>query len=716
MSEAFLSTIWYRVANLQPRLRSHVKVHRHRYRGQAWYVLHDHASGRVHRFTPAAYRFIGQLDGGRTVDEVWQSLAESHDTHAPGQDDVIQLLSRLHQNDLIQYRGSPDVADLLERHGRQARQVLQQNLTNPMSLRLPLWDPDKFLVRTLPAVRWIFSWFGLIVWAVVMLAGLATAAVNWQQLTGNLSDQLLTVQNLVITLLTYPVLKALHELAHAYLTRLRGGEVREIGIMFLVFFPVPYVDASAAAAFRSKWHRAAVAAGGIFVETFVAALAVMVWAAAEGGFVRAVAFNLAMIGSISTIAVNGNPLLKFDGYYVLSDLIEIPNLAARATRYWGYIVQRYVFGAKQLKSDPSTPGERLWFLVYAPAAWLYRMMVMFGIAIFIAQQYFLVGVALAIWSVFSGLVKPVMKNLRHVLTASPLRKVRRRAIAWTFGTIGAAMAFLLLVPLPLRTETEGVIWLPDDATLRAGTAGFLTQFPVDEGAEVEAGTRLASLDEPTLSARIAVLRGRLAESRQRVFQAETTKRTQIEAARIDLAQTEAELAREMRRQARLDLYSSIGGTFRPALPVRDLPGRWLAEGDLVGHILPPRAATARVVVSQDDIGLVRENVVAAELRLAGHLETTHPATLMREVPQATVKLPAAALGSAGGGPILTDPSDPDGLKVLEEVFVFDLALPDSLADAPFGTRVFVRFDHGAEPAGLQLWRRLRQLFLRQFNA
>lgn len=716
MPEAFLSTIWYRVAKLQPRLRSHVKVHRHRYRGQPWYVLHDHSSGRVHRFTPAAYMFIGQLDGGRTVDEVWQSLAESHDAHAPGQDDVIQLLSRLHQNDLIQYRGSPDVADLLERHGQHARQIVKQNLTNPMSFRLPLWDPDRFLVRTLPAVRWLTGWFGLFLWTVVAAAGLATAAVNWRSLTGNVADQLLTVQNLVITLVSYPLLKAIHEFAHAYLTRARGGEVREMGVMFLVFFPVPYVDASAAAAFRSKWHRAAVAAGGIFVETFAAAVAVMVWAAAEPGIVRAIAFNVALIGSVSTLAVNGNPLLKFDGYYVLSDLIEIPNLATRATRYWGHIVQRYVFGAKQLKSDPATPGERGWFLAYAPVAWLYRMAVVFGIAVFLAQHYFVAGVALALWSVFSSVVKPLVNNIKHVLTSSALRKVRRRAAIWTFGTIGAAAAALLLVPLPLRTQTEGVIWLPDDAALRAGTSGFLSELPVAEGGMVAPGQRLALLNEPTLAARLSVLRARVAEARQRVVQAETTDRSRLEAARVDLAQAEAEFARETRRQAKLEVRAALGGRFQPVLPVRDLPGRWLAEGDLLGHVLPLRADVARVVVSQDDIALVRDRFQGAELSLAGRLDQRFAARLLRAVPQATDKLPAAALGGAGGGRMLTDPGDRDGLKLLQQVFVFDLALPRELADAPFGTRVLVRFDHGMEPAGLQAWRRIRQLFLRQFNA
>ncbi|WP_113911181.1 PqqD family peptide modification chaperone [Roseovarius dicentrarchi] len=717
MAGSFLSTIWYRVAKLQPRLRAHVRVHRHRYRGQSWYVLHDHASGRVHRFTPAAYMFIAQLDGGSTVDEVWRRLAESHALDAPGQDDVIQLLSQLHQSDLIQYPGTPDVADLLERHGKQARQVFTQNLTNPMSFRVPLWDPDRFLIATLPAVRWLTGWFGLFLWIMVVGAGLTVAAINWERLTGDLSGQLLSASNLIITLVSYPLLKALHELAHGWLLRARGGEVREMGIMFLVFFPVPYVDASTAAAFRSKWHRAAVSAGGIFVETFVAAIAVMVWASAEPGMVRAVAFNLVMVGGISTVLVNGNPLLKFDGYYVLSDVIEIPNLATRATRYWGHLVQRYIFGARQLKPGPATAGEKVWFLFYAPAAYVYRLIVMVGIALFVAQKFFVLGVLLACWSVFSSLIKPMAKNLRHVVTAPALRKVRRRAMGWTFGSIAILLMLVLLVPVPLRTDTEGVIWLPEAATLRAGTGGFLSDdLTVSGGAVVAAGDLVAVLEEPRLHARLAVLEARLGEATQRLAQAEAVERLRIEGARLDLEKTRAELSRERDRLSRLQVMARLDGAFRPSMPVADLAGRWLAEGDVLGHILPPRAEVARLVVRQDDIALVRDRLERIQLRLAGWMGARHDATLIRAVPQATFQLPAPALGSAGGGRLLTDPADREGLQLLEQAFVFDVALPDALADAPFGARVYVRFDHGFEPASAQIWRRVRQLFLRQFNA
>lgn len=716
MSEAYLSTIWYRVAPLQPRLRAHIRISRHRYRGQAWYVMHDVATGRIHRFTPAAYLFIGQLTGSRSVDDVWKGLAATHDAEAPSQDDVIRLLSSLHQNDLIQYRGSPDVADLLERYNKQATQILRQNLTNPTSFRLSLWDPDAFLTRTLPWVRPVLGWFGLLLWAVVVVAGLVTAALNWGRLTENLADQLLATQNILITLVSYPLLKALHELAHGYLTKLRGGEVREMGVMFLVFFPVPYVDASAAAAFPNRWHRAAVSAGGILIETFVAALAVMVWANAQTGFVSAVAYNLVMIGGLSTLIVNGNPLLKFDGYFVLSDLIEIPNLATRATKFWGHLVERYVFNARQLREETATWGERAWFVVYAPAAYVYRIVVMFGIAWYLAQAFFVLGLALAGWTLFQSLVKPLAKHLRHVVTASRLRKVRKRAMGLTFGALAVVLLGVALIPLPLHTDTEGVVWLPDEAYVRARTPGFVARVPVARGAEVAAGAALAELEEPTLGARIEALDWRVEEYRRRVAALEVRDRPEAEVARAQLAEARGEQARETARAGDLTLRAPVAGRFEPLLPPEALLGRYIAEGDVLGYVLPAHPDRLRIVVTQGDVALVRGRVRGVEVKLAGHLEARHAARLIREVPSALNTLPSVALGTTGGGRFLTDPADRDGVKALEQLFVYDLSLPDTLDPAPYGARVLVRFDHGYEPALWQGWRRLSQLFLRLLDA
>jgi putative peptide zinc metalloprotease protein len=158
--------------------------------------------------------------------------------------------------------------------------------------------------------------------------------MNWSELTGNLSDRILSTQNLLIAWFSYPVVKALHEWSHALAVKRWGGRVREAGLMFLVFTPVPYVDATDSYGFSGKWQRAAVAAAGILAELALGAIAVYLWWLSEPGLLRAVAYNVILIAGVSTLLVNGNPLMRYDGYFVLSEALEIPNLAQRATKFW----------------------------------------------------------------------------------------------------------------------------------------------------------------------------------------------------------------------------------------------------------------------------------------------------------------------------------------------------------------------------------------------
>ena len=186
-----------------------------------------------------------------------------------------------------------------------------------------------------------------------------------------------------------------------------GGEVHEMGIMLLVFMPLPYVDASSSSVFRDKHKRMLVGAAGILTELFLAAIATFVWFAVETGTVRDIAYDVMLIGGISTLLFNGNPLLRFDGYYVLADAIEIPNLAQRANRYYGYLIQRYLFARADVSSPVSAPGERSWFLFYGPASAVYRLFILATIVLFLAEEYLVAGVLLGLVAVILQIVVPL---------------------------------------------------------------------------------------------------------------------------------------------------------------------------------------------------------------------------------------------------------------------------------------------------------------------
>lgn len=711
----FLSNSWYRVAGLRPKLKAHASLSRHRYRGSSWYVLHDHASGRAHRLSTASYMIVGGMDGRRTVDQLWQDAAGRLGDDAPGQDELIQLLAQLHAADLLQTEITPDASELLDRGAKMDRARWLGNFANPLALRLRFWHPDKFFERTFPALKWIFGWPGALLWSVVVLPALVLGAQHWQQLSANASDQILATNNIVLMLLTFVILKALHELGHGYAVKAFGGTVYEIGVMFLVFAPMPYVDASAAAEFRSKWHRALVGAAGMIVELFVAALALFVWLAVEPGVVRAVAYNVMIVAGLSTVVFNGNPLLRYDGYYILSDLLEIPNLAQRATRYWAYLVERHLFRTEGLPAFELAAGERFWLLLYAPASFLYRIFILFAIALFIASEYLIVGVAIAIWGLLTGVALPLWKALWQVFAGPRLQHNRTRAVTATCGLLLIGAVGLFWVPVPLYTTTEGVVWLPETANLRAGTSGFVRRLLVEPGRAVSAGEGLVESEELTINAALDILRAQVAELEARLASERFADRLKAEITATELRHVQAELATVQERAERLVSRSRADGIFALANP-QDLPGRYLKEGQLIGYVLPPGSLIVRATVPQDDIDLVRSRLRQVSVKPVEQVETTVPARVIREVPAGRDELPSKALGGTAGGAVPIDPRDSQGTKTLQRVFQFDIELLSNDALAAFGSRAYVRFDHHWEPIGYQIWRRVRQLVLSRLHA
>jgi putative peptide zinc metalloprotease protein len=689
-------------------------MHRQYLRGSRWYVIQDRATGNHYRFTPEAQLVISLMDGSRTVEEIWSLACERLGDDNLTQDEIIKLLAQLHTADLLKADRSPDYREMSVRAAKQRRRRLLQRFMNPLAVRMPLFDPDRFLELTLPLVRPLFSWPALVLFTLVSSVALLLAAANWGALTENIADRVLAADSLLLLFITYPFIKALHELGHGYAAKIRGGEVHEIGLMFLVFIPVPYVDASASSAFPNKWHRVLVGSAGMLVEVFLAALALFVWLSVEPGLLRAFAFNIILIGGVATVLFNGNPLLRFDGYYVLSDLVEIPNLGTRSNRYLGYLIQRYLFGLASAVSPVTAPGERAWFLFYSLASFAYRVFITLTIIFFVASKYFFVGVLLGIWAGLMIFIWPLSKQVSFLFSSPLLRDRRPRAFAVTAGTLVGLLALLTLVPLPFATVTEGVVWAERETMLNASTDGVVDAVLVEPNTMVSKGTPLLKLSDPLMQARVRVLRAELNELETRYAALQVGDRAKARVVAEQIKHARAELEINLQREREMVVVSPAAGQVLLKAP-GDLLGQFFRKGDSFGYVADLSQPTVRVVVPQTAIDLVRGRTRDIRVRFADQFDQPRPATVRHELPFVTQRLPSPAFASHGGGAIAVDPSDPDGMTALEMLYQLELELADPLPATGVGGRVYVRFGHGYSPLAFQAYRHVRQLFLKRFD-
>jgi putative peptide zinc metalloprotease protein len=733
--EPLLSPDWYRVRALQPRLRHGVGVSRQVVRGEVWYVLSDPLSGQHHRFNDLAFALISACDGERTLDQVWvhcaqrsgaaqTSLPNSTPTSPPTQGEALRVFSLAFAANLLIANVSQDAASLVRSQTKQRRQR-KRAAVNPLSFRVPLWNPDSFLNQHINKLRFLFSGTAGCVVIALAVFGAVLLAFNAPAVASQAQSKLGSGAMMLALWLAYPLVKGLHELAHAFAVKAYGGEVHEMGVTLLMLTPVPYVDASASVAFSNTQQRMAVAAAGIVVELILATLALLLWLNLEAGGVRDAALAVLLIGGLSTLLVNGNPLLRFDGYHVLSDLLELPHWAQRSQALWRFLARRWLLRINATAPfEGDAPGARPWLLAYAPLSWAYRVVLMAWLALWLAGVHPLLGLAAVVWSVWSLCAQPVFQALRFVLRAPELHGQRIKAVGITALGSVALMLALFAVPLPYRTQAPGVVWLSDEAMVRLGTDGFVEEYFALDGERVVAGQPLLRLSNDVLQAdtqRAQAALARLEVERAASFDVDAVR---AGVANDALARAQAEYDRLQQRTQQLTVRAATAG--RVVInPGTSVVGQYLPQGQLLAHVLAPEAALVKVMVRNEDIAQVRSSAQATALseqhihiELAQAPGTDWPARWaspsQTSVPQASSNLPSAALGESAGGSIATDGSDKTGRTAREPRFQLDLRL---MADSParIGERCMVTFVHEDASAAQMLAQFARRSFLRHFE-
>ena len=661
------SDSWHRVSNIKASLRPTVKVRRQFFRGEKWHVLYDPFNNHFFRLRPEAYEFVSRLRPDMTVEEVWEDCLDRNPDNAPGQEDVIRMLTQLHFASLLYYEDSTDSTKLFERHEKRRQREFRSKLLSVMFMRIPLVDPDNLLKRMMPVLRQLVSYGGAILWAAVIVGALKIVFDHFD-LVLEQAQGVLAPDNLILLYVGLVLTKVLHELGHAVVCRRFGGEVHTMGVMLLVFTPLPYVDATASWAFRSRRKRALVGGAGMLVELFVAALATYVWAYSGAGTLHSLAYNIMFIASVSTLLFNGNPLLRFDGYYILSDVLDIPNLHTRAKLQLTHLVEYYLFGCQDSIS-PAKNRRESWILVtFGVLSSIYRIVVFVGIIFFVADKFLLAGLIMAVICIIAWGVVPPFNLVKYLISSPKLARTRVRAITVCSLFALSIVLFLAVFPFPNRFRAPGVMESAKYLQVVNDAPGYLIKVLAVSGAEVEEGTPLLEMADQEILLEVEAAKAQWQEVLALEQKAESDLLADLEPIRKRKETVAQKLEDLAELQKSLIVKARQEGVW-VAPQINEMVGVWLQRGSAVGMIVRPDIFRFSAVVSQAEASnLFAENIKKAEVRLYGQEGENIEVVNLKIIPFEHRNLPSPALGWLGGGEVAVSLSDDSGVKAAEPFF------------------------------------------------
>ncbi|RLS77397.1 MAG: HlyD family efflux transporter periplasmic adaptor subunit [Planctomycetota bacterium] len=505
------------------RRRGDLVVNRQVYQGQAWWVVKDPISLQYFRFRPEEYALLDMLDGSRSLDV----LKEEFEARFPPRRITVEELSRfiatLHRSGLVIGDRAGQGPQLFERRRQRIWKQWMAWLSNIMSMRFRGIDPDWMLERLDPWFGWLFSPPAIMAAMVFVASALLLVLVNFDVFRSKLPEfhQFFAAGNWLYLGIALGVTKVLHEFGHGLSCKHYGGECHEMGVMLLVFTPCLYCDVSDSWMLPNKWKRAAIGAAGMYVEVIIASIATYLWWNSHAGVFNQLCLDVMFVSSVSTILFNANPLLRYDGYYILSDVLEIPNLRQKANTILQRLASRWCLGIKQ-PEDPFLPQRNLGlFALYAVASSVYGWIVTASIFLFVWNVFKpyrleVLGQIMAFGALWGLVIRPLQGMIKFLKVPGRRDEVKARNVMVTAAVATALLAAIALIPLPQRVWCPSELRPRGEETVYVPLPGTLEQLAVKPGAIVKRGEMLARLSSIELDLEAADLEGRIAQSEARL--------------------------------------------------------------------------------------------------------------------------------------------------------------------------------------------------------
>lgn len=637
----------FEILGMCPKLRDDIRVSVQVYAGEACYVLEDVLGSKFYRVGIAEYTFVSLLDGRTTIAEAMGQTAVICGSDALDEREVASLCKWLVDSSLAVTQQSIDAARISEDQTKQQSLKLVGTL-NPMIQKIPLFNPMAALKTLDPIANVCFSLLGLLIGTMVVTLGGYKAFVSWDQLVEN-GGQIFANHNWLWLFITWAGLKLIHELSHAMACRRFNGNVREAGIVFILFAPMPYVDVTSSWRMDNKWKRILIAAAGMYAEIFCAAVAAIIWCGTFDPLVRQHAMNVMITATLVTLLFNANPLMRFDGYYMLTDLVEMPNLGTHGRQWISYAMRRYVMGLSV--QCPVWPEGRPWVVrSYAVAALIWRVLI--SVSLIVSAEVLLHGAGkiLAVAAALVWIGIPIYKAVRAIVDNKTANRRRMTCIATTFALV--AWMCWSIVPWYSTLTAALIVDYHPPQEIRVPVSGFLQKQNVSVGDQVTKGQILATLTNRELEIECQNLLLQWEQSRIR----ERNLRNSDSIAAVQVEQKTQAALRSRITQTQEQLAGLV--VIAPAdgiIATSDMQSR---EGTVV------RQGDRLFVLGNKDhekmVGLVEQADVEAFRDSEGQQLTIHlwgtgtkrmTGEIARVLPRASVSLPHPALSAMVGGPL-----------------------------------------------------------------
>lgn len=554
--------------------RQDLRINRQVVRGEPQYIVHDPVAFANHALSAIEYEILCRISGKHTLGEAFSLLVDSGSLAADDAEEFYEFVLGLHGLALLVVPGMPARTVWRKAQDKAARRR-RGALRMIVSARFSLGDPDRWLERSLPWVRWMFGIPGFAAWVALLSAALWQCGDRLGELYGDATD-LLALHNLPVLWVVLVVMKVVHELGHAYAIKRFGGAVPDFGVLLMFLTPCAYVDANSSWTFRGRWQRIVVGLGGMYVETMVAFAFALVWAGTGPGLLHDVAKSIVVLATLTTVLINSNPLIKFDGYFVMSDVLGIFNLQERAQRHLRGVAERLFLGVPY-SAEHRSRLEAVLAWCYAPASLVYRISLAIGITLITWSTWPLLGVPLGLGFLWLMILDPLRRMFRYLWNGERLESVRLRArVVAVLAVLGTVLA-LGLIPVSHNVVVPGVLDPGARRSVRAPSSAFVEEVVVRDGDAVIAGQALCRLRDPLLEERLVHIESELRAVRVEHDAVELVDPSLAAtlAARMDyLGQRAAELGT---RLDQLVVRPSEGGTVVGSR--RTLPGSFARQGE-----------------------------------------------------------------------------------------------------------------------------------------